>query len=417
MRIHKRLLSFTLAAILAFALTACQSQGSSAASGNNGGSQSGGNASGEAAPVTIKLWGAQEDQVMLQEMANGYMETAPNVKVELGVTSEADAATRFMEDPSAAADVFSFASDQIRVLVKAGGLYQVTRNKDAIIAANMPSAIEASTLDGNLYAYPMTADNGYFLYYDKSVLTDEDIQSLDGILAKCSATNKKFFMDVSNGFYIASFFLGAGLTLTVDENENQVCDWNNDTGVAVGESIKTLTADPSFLTGDDNVLKGNIGTTIAAGVSGIWNSTDIQEILGENFGAAKLPTFTVNGQQKQMGGFAGFKLVGVNSSTKAPLEAMGLAEYLTSEASQIKRYQDRQQGPANINAAASADVQANLPLKALGEQYAFASSQKDVLGSYWGPADAFGTALEAKDYSRGMKDSLDELVRQVTQPQ
>ncbi|MDR2752019.1 MAG: hypothetical protein LBC41_15295, partial [Clostridiales bacterium] len=72
MRIHKRLLSFTLAAILAFALTACQSQGSSAASGNNGGSQSGGNASGEAAPVTIKLWGAQEDQVMLQEMANGY---------------------------------------------------------------------------------------------------------------------------------------------------------------------------------------------------------------------------------------------------------------------------------------------------------------------------------------------------------
>jgi arabinogalactan oligomer/maltooligosaccharide transport system substrate-binding protein len=118
-----------------------------------------------------------------------------------------------------------------------------------------------------------------------------------------------------------------------------------------------------------------------------------------------------------MGGFAGFKLMGVNSATKSPLEAMALAEFLTSEASQVKRYKDRQQGPANINAAASPEGQANLPLKALGEQYAFASSQKDVLGSYWGPADAFGTALEAKDYSRGMKESLDELVRQVTTPQ
>lgn len=69
-----------------------------------------------------------------------------------------------------------------------------------------------------LYGYPMTADNGYFLYYDKSVLSEEDVQTLDGILAKANEAGKKVFMDVSNGWYIASFFLGAGCTLGLDEN-------------------------------------------------------------------------------------------------------------------------------------------------------------------------------------------------------
>jgi arabinogalactan oligomer/maltooligosaccharide transport system substrate-binding protein len=337
------------------------------------------------------------------------------VTIELGVVSEADAASRFMEDPAAAADVFAFAGDQLRTLVKAGGLYEVTRNKDAIVAANMESSIDAATIDGSLYAYPMTADNGYFLYYDKSVLSADDVKTLDGILAKCGSSNKKVFMDVSNGYYIASFFVGAGLVLGLDENDKQICDWDNDKGVAVGEAIKTFTADPAFLTGDDNVLKGGIGTTIAAGVSGIWNSTDIQEILGDNFAATKLPTFTVDGQQVQMGGFAGFKLVGVNSQTQAPIEAMGLAEFITNEESQMKRYNERQQGPSNLKAAASPEVQANVPLAALGEQYAFCISQKDVLGSYWAPAEAFGTALEAKDYSRSIPDALKEMVAQITQ--
>ena len=60
-----------------------------------------------------------------------------------------------------------------------------------IIAANSAGAINAATYDGVLYGYPMTADNGYFLYYDKSVLTEEDVQTLDGILAAAEKAGKK----------------------------------------------------------------------------------------------------------------------------------------------------------------------------------------------------------------------------------
>ena len=63
----------------------------------------------------------------------------------------------------------------------------------------------------------MTSDNGYFLYYDKSVFTEEDLATLDGILAAANAAGKQVHMDVSNGWYLASFFLGNGCTLTIED--------------------------------------------------------------------------------------------------------------------------------------------------------------------------------------------------------
>lgn len=365
--------------------------------------------------ITLKVWGSQEDQAMLQEMIDAFKttHTDANYVITLGVVSEADAKTKVLEDPAAAADVFQFANDQIVDLVNAGALYEVTRNKADIIAANMEGSIEASTVNDKLYAYPSTADNGYFMYYDKSVFSAEDVKSLDTMLTVADAAGKKVFMDVSNGWYIASFFLGAGGKLTVGEDGKQVCDFNNANGVKAGEAIKAFTAHNAFLAGDDAVLTGGIGTTIAAGVSGTWNAEAISEKLGENYAATKLPEFNMGGTQAQMSSFAGFKLVGVSSQTQAPVAAMELAEWLTNEENQIKRFETRQMGPANINAANSEEVKANVALAALAEQNQHAVSQKEVLGGYWGPAEAFGTAMEAKDYSKTIQEMLDEMVAQI----
>jgi arabinogalactan oligomer / maltooligosaccharide transport system substrate-binding protein len=365
--------------------------------------------------VTLKVWGSQEDQAMLQQMIDSFKakNTSKIYDITLGVVSEADARTRVLEDPAAAADVFQFANDQITDLVNAGALYEVTRNKDAIIAANMAGSIEASTIGGKLYAYPSTADNGYFMYYDKSVFTADDVMSLDKMLEVAQAKNKKVFMDVSNGWYIASFFLGAGGKLGVDSNGKQTCDFNNANGLKAGEAIKAFTAHPAFLTGDDAVLTGGIGTTIAAGVSGTWNAEAISGKLGANYAATKLPTVNMGGTQTQLSSFAGFKLVGVNSQTKVPVDAMTLAEWLTNEENQILRFKTRQMGPSNIKAAKSPEVMANIALAALAAQNVFAVSQKEVLGNYWGPAEAFGTAMEAKDYSKSIQEMLDAMVAQV----
>lgn len=375
-----------------------------------------GNGDKQKTKVTLKVWGAQEEQELLAEMIKSFKKAKPGKEydISLGVVSEADAKTKVLEDPSAAADVFAFANDQIWDLYNADALYEITRNKDKVIAANTEGSIEAATIDGKLYAYPMTADNGYFLYYDKSVISDEDAKTLDGILAAADKAGKQVVMDVSNGWYIASFFLGAGCTLSVKDGK-QVCDFNNDKGLKAAEAIKAFTAHKAFKTGDDPYITGGMGDTIAAAVSGTWNAEAIQQKLGDNFAATKLPTFTAGGEQIQMGSFAGYKLVGVNSQTKSPVDAMDFAEWITNEQNQLLRFQKRKIGPSNIKVAESDEVKKNVVLAALAEQSKFAVSQKDVLGSYWAPAEAFGLAMEAKDYSKSLQELLDEMVAQIQQ--
>lgn len=390
----KKLLAFALAAMLLLGLAAT------------------GLAEGET--ITLKVWGSQDDQELLGILIDNFKAANPDKTwdISLGVVGEPDAKARYLEDSAAAADVFAFANDQLIDLVNADALYEVTRNLDEIVAANSAGSIESATLDGVLYGYPMTADNGYFLYYDKSVLSEEDVQTLDGILAKANEAGKKVFMDVSNGWYVASFFMGAGCTLGLDEDGNQTCDFNNEAGVAAGEAIRAFTADPAFLTGDDSVLTGGMGDTICAGVSGTWNAAAIQEKLGENYAACKLPTFTLNGEQVQMSSFIGTKLIGVNTQTAYPVEAMMLAEFLTNEDAQKLRFEMREIGPSNNNVAASEEVQANVALAALAEQSQYGVSQKYVLGDFWTPAEAFGLAMENKS-TDDMQTLLDSMVSQV----
>ena len=226
----------------------------------------------------------------------------------------------------------------------------------------------------------MTADNGYFLYYDKSVLSEEDVQTLDGILAAANAAGKQVQMDISNGWYLASFFLGNGCTLGLDEDGRQVCDFNSPAGLAAAEAVRAFCNDPAFTPGDDSFLMGAIGDSVCAGVSGTWCAEAISEKLGENYGACKLPTFTVDGEQVQMGSFLGCKILGVNTQTAHPVEAMMLAEYLTSEEAQVRRFEVRGYGPSNIAAASSEAVAADPALSALAAQSAYAISQQVLAG-------------------------------------
>ena len=108
------------------------------------------------------------DQVELElteKLCNDFAAAHPEKEYvfEFGAVGAVDGKSRYLEDPAAAADVFVFADDQLIDLVKADALYEVTRNTDAIVAANTAGSINAASYDGVLYGYPMTSDNGYFL--------------------------------------------------------------------------------------------------------------------------------------------------------------------------------------------------------------------------------------------------------------
>ena len=420
----KKLIAMLMAIVLVFALAGCTGDQDSGGD-NQAGSNQGDGAQGTdtqnlatGAAQALRVWASQEDQALTREFADKFIAAHPeyNVSIELGVVGEPDAYARYSEDPSAAADVFFFPNDQLRDFINAGGLYEVTRNKDDIVARNGEGSIGSATLDGKLYGYPATADNGYFLYYDKSVLSEDDVKSLDRILEVSAAAGKKVLMGLDdNGWYVASFFLGAGGTLAIGSDGKQICDFNNANGLGAAQAMRDFTAHPAYINGDDAVLKGGIGGTLSAGISGTWNAEDIASILGDNYGAAKLPTFTMGGQQVQMGSFGGYKLVGINSlisEVEKLVIAMDFADFLTNEENQLLRFEARAMGPSNTKAAADPAVQANVALAALAAQAAYATSQNDVLGDYWAPAGAFGTAMVNKD-SANLQTLLDNMVAQI----
>ncbi|MCL2018673.1 MAG: extracellular solute-binding protein [Oscillospiraceae bacterium] len=409
----KKLLTLILASAMILSVAGC-TQNDSGSETNAGSGTGGGNVE-----VTLRVWASQEDQGLTRELADKFIAANSDKKItiELGVVGEPDAYATYSEDPEAAADVFFFPNDQLRSFVTAGGLYEVTRNKDEIVSRNIESSIEAATFDGKLYGYPMTADNGYFLYYDKSVLSEEDVKSLDRIIEVSEAAGKRVFMNLDdNAWYLASFFLGAGCTLVIGEDGRQICNFNNADGLAAAKAIQAFTSSSAYINGDDSVLKGGIGGTISAGVSGTWNAQDISDVLGENYAATKLPTFTMDGRQVQMGSFGGYKLVGINSlitDADKLVTAMDFADFLTNEESQVERFKQRAMGPSNINAAADSAVQENIALAALAMQAPFATSQNDINNNtFWGPAGAFGTAMVNGD-TTDLQTLLDNMVNQI----
>ena len=117
-----------------------------------------------------------------------------------------------------------------------------------------------------------------------------------------------------------------------------------------------------------------------------------------------------------MSSFSGCKLVGINPSTKEPEWAKVLAEYLTNEKNQIKRYEARHLGPSNKVAQNSDEVEEDPVIAALAMQSEFASPQR-VGGNYWKPAEELGLALAGgSKKNKDVQKLLDEAVEGITAP-
>ncbi len=356
--------------------------------------------------VSLRVWvGDNNDVPWINQVIENFKAAHPNnnYTIEVGIQGEGDASKAVLQDPEAAADVFTFADDQFNDLYGAGVLQQVMDNVDGIIEDNggkESKTVQAVTgPDGNLYAYPATADNGYFMFYNKAYFTEEDVKTLDRMLEVAAQNGKYVGFPMSNAWYLYSFFKGAGLEMTLAEGSTStnVCNWNATdtpiTGVQVVEALLKVTSNPGFKEADsDPFVSGLKDGSIIAGVSGTWNANVAAETWGENYAAAKLPTYTVGDQQVQMASFTGFKLVGVNAMAANVGDAMDFAAFMTNYDSQVLRFQLRSQGPSNVKAQASEEVQSAPAIVAINEQYPYADVQR-VGGKYWDPAAALGKIL------------------------
>ena len=353
-------------------------------------------ASAEGFDGEIKVWVAEATVEFTKAQIEIFKAANPesaNMTVTVQPVGEGDAASNMLTDVEAGADLYVFAQDQLARLVAAGALEVVYEENVPVIEANNDAgSVGAVKLGGTMYAYPMTSDNGYFLYYDKSVVTDPT--NMEAILADCEAAGKNVYFEINSGWYQTAFFFGAGCTLTygTDDAGNIVsmdCDYASDKGVAALKAMINLAQSPAFVNGSSASNATNLGAI----VDGTWDAVAVQGILGENYAAVKLPT--IDGFQ--LGGFGGFKMLGVKPQTDdAKLAACdALALFLSSGEVQTARFEAVGWGPSNLAAQQSEAVQADIALSALAAQLAYTMPQGQYPGEYWSLATALGDDILA----------------------
>lgn len=379
--------------------------------------------------VKLSVWASGASRGLVIESMEEFKQLHKDeVKLEYTVSVEEEdtCKTTVLSDPKAAADIFCFPDDQLQELYMAGALLEISEDKDAIIdSVGGPDsgAARVAMRDGKLMACPMSAGNGYFLYYNRDYLTEEDVKSLDRILEVARDNGKYFTMDLGSGWYIYSFFKGAGLTMERSPEEDcNICNWNSTdmpyTGVMVTECMLKMATDPGFKDlGDEGFQEAVASGEVIAGINGAWNAEKVSSAWGRAYSAAKLPVCTINGDEVQMASFMGYKLMGVNANTSSPEWAVKAAEYLTSEEAQLKRFKKIGDCPVNLNAAQREEVQAAPAVAALTEQSEFGYAQ-NVADPFWSASQIFGITISGGNADgRDLQELLDEMTAGITEKQ
>lgn len=376
----------------------------------------------ESGKVELTVWAEEKDFEMVEGMIESFkQEYAGQADFEITLDAQGDDQTKncLLGDIHNAADVFSLPDDQLLGMIAAGALSPVP-NADEVGNANLADAVETASYKGTLFAYPYTADNGYFLYYNKEYLTSEDVKTMDGILAAAEAAEKKFSMEFDSGWYLYSFFGGTGLEFGLNEDGvTNYCNWNTTEGsikgVDIAQALLNITASPAFKAQSDNDFIEDLETgEVIAGISGVWNAMLVKDAWGADYGACKLPTYTCAGKQVQMSSFKGYKMMGVNSYSDHVEWAHKLAEWLTNEENQTIRFKQKNQGPSNINAAASDEVNKVPAIAAVIDQSQYGTLQR-VGNLYWTPCTNFANIILAGNPDgKPLQDIMDTLVTGIT---
>ena len=381
---------------------------------------------GQKEKVTLSIWASEAKRDMMDKFMKDFVEIHKDeADIEYKISKEEEDTCRetLTANPEGAPDIFAFADDQLDDLKELGVLHVF--KKDAAKALESfggenSVAYESVVRERKLYAYPETG-NGYFLYYNKKFFGDEDIKSLERMVQIAGDSNKKVTMDLGSGWYLYSFFKGAGLELKLDDTaQKNICNWNATTGVthtglSVAKALSGICAKRGFVSlSDDDFVERVKDGSVVAGINGAWNADNIKKAWGDDYGAAKLPTFEVDGQPVQMASFMGYKVLGVGANTKYPEWAEKFVEYVTSKDNQVVEFETTGEVPANHEVEELDSVKDDPAVIALSKQSEFATLQR-VAAPFWDASGKFGASIASGNPDKqDLQHLLDDMVKGIT---
>ena len=312
------------------------------AAGNNGGD--------EAITAELTVWCPAEDQESgwIQKMAEQFSEAHPtwDITFKYETCSEGDAGKTVQQDPTAAGDVYLFANDQLTMLLESDAIAQIGGSAlDYVKETNSETMLATVSKDGKVYGFPFTA-NTWFMYYNKSIYTEDEVKSLDTMLTK----DAKVAFPIANSWYFQAFYAAVGGVFCGPNGDDEAA------GIVLGENataatkyLVNLAKNPNFVKDIQGSGKAGLADgSVAAIFSGTWDYEAVKAALGDNIGICQLPTINVEGKDYTLKSFAGSKAIGVNRQSQVPQNVLvSLAQYLASEDAQLSHYEMRNIVPCN----------------------------------------------------------------------
>lgn len=378
-------------------------------------------ATAEVQAISLKVWCPEEEMDITHEMADAFQAAHPEYDItwDIAVVGVDESTANLTTDSDSAADVFQMPSGAIAELTEAGYLLPIAYDIENVKSLYGEGAIEACSKEGLMYGIPNTP-NSWFMYYNTSLYTEDEVKSLETMMAKdLGADVQNFSCSLTNSWYIEAFFYAAGAELFgPDGTDPNVCTWNGENGLAAANYIIDLMANPKYVEDKDGIAgalfkEGKLGALC----SGTWSAPDLKEALGENYGACALPTININGKDTNLSNFADYKCFAVKSSTAHPLAAQQFAEWLGNPENQLTRYQECGATPTALELLDNPALAEDAATTALIAQTQYATPQPVIsqMNAYWTPAQALGEGIFNGEITKdNIQEKLDQCATAIT---
>ena len=408
---------------------------------------------GSSGDKIIRVWVGEESVEFYQTVCNEYAAANPDFgyTVEVKGMDTGAVAGTISTDPKAAADIYTVAHDNIGKLASTQCAKPIGDQSliDQVLADNPESFqnVIYSTLNGQKYLYGVPyISQALFLYYNKSLVTEEQAKTFEGLQEAAKAAGTKAVTVTGDDGYNMSFALLAtkvadhSTTVRIYEGAESVSggskgvsNCQGDDTVAVFRWLQEFAADENGFKWaspdgwDADLDKSNKG--VLAVIGGAWHYNTAKAALGEtNLGIALIPTFTLTassveglsgvsaGDVYRGGTFADCKcfMINANSSKDKYAAEQALIKFMSSKEIQNRSYLECLNVPAYVGASTFIQQCYN-DGKVTESQFNLAAMQVGM--AEWGIPQPFVTGtLNSYYYSKNAPQVLRAIVDRTAYP-